>query len=248
MAVVEEVIMVENKCIQFKNSTDANNQELYFYGDIVSDEWSKWTDADTCPQDVQDILNQIDEKKPLNIYINSGGGSVFAGLAMYNMLKRNQCQKTVYIDGLAASIASVISMAGDKIVMPSNAFLMIHKAWNCGCGNADDMRKMASDLDKIDEGILNVYADNLKDGVDIKDIKTMVDAETWLTGEDAAKYFNVDVVKPNKAAASISNLSNYKNVPKELIKIEDKSNIEHDSSDSFNNKEELEVLKAKLAL
>lgn len=110
------------QCIKFKNDIDTGKQELYFYGDIVSDEMDKWQDTDTCPQDVQNILKQIDENKPLDIYINSGGGSVFAGLAIYNMLKRNKAQKTVHIDGLAASIASVIAMAGDKIIMPSNAF------------------------------------------------------------------------------------------------------------------------------
>lgn len=236
------------KCIEFKNSTDTEEQSLYFYGDIVSDEWSKWTDTDTCPQDVQDILGQIDEKKPLNIYINSGGGSVFAGLAMYNMLKRSSCQKTVYVDGLAASIASVIAMAGDKIVMPSNAFLMIHKAWNCGCGNADDMRKMADDLDKIDEGILNVYKENLKDGVDIKDIQTMVANETWLTGEDASKYFNVEVIESNKAVASISKLDGYKNTPKELLAIRTENKTEEKADDDSKANEELDLLKAKLEL
>lgn len=231
--------MIKNNCIQFKNSTDTSGQELYFYGDIVSDQCCKWSDTDTCPQDIQDILNQIDGNKPLNIYINSGGGSVFAGLAIYNMLKRCPAQKTVYVDGLAASIASVIAMAGDKIVMPSNAFLMIHKASNIAMGNADDMRKMADDLDKIDEGILNVYADNIKDGVDINDIKSMVDSEKWLTGDDAAKYFNIDVTKSNKAAASIGDLSNYKNVPQELVKA---------STEPDNSAAELEIVKAKLAL
>jgi ATP-dependent Clp endopeptidase proteolytic subunit ClpP len=225
--------MVPTKCIQFKNSAD--EQSLTFYGDIVADEWSKWTDTDTCPADVQNILNQIDENRPLNIYINSGGGSVFAGLAIYNMLKRSKANKTVYIDGLAASIASVIAMAGDKIVMPNNAFLMIHKPWNIAVGNANDFRKIADDLDRIEQGILNVYNDKLAEGMDIETIKQMVNDETWIVGSEASKYFQVDVVESNKAAASISNLDHYRHVP-----------------DVFKNKKdnssELELLKSKLEL
>ena len=77
--------------MEFKN--EVNSQELYFYGDIVSDSWGKWCDEDKCPQDVLEVLNSIDEDKDLNIYINSGGGSVYAGLAIYNQLKRKKCNK-----------------------------------------------------------------------------------------------------------------------------------------------------------
>lgn len=228
--------MSKLKCIKFKNSDTNCTQELYFYGDIVSDEWSKWQDSDTCPKDVQDILNQIDGNSPLDIYINSGGGSVFAGLAIYNMLKRCKSFKTVYVDGLAGSIASVIAMCGDKLVIPSNAFLMIHKAWNIAQGNANDLRKMAEDLDKIDEGILNVYSEKLADGVELDTIKDMVNKETWIVGSEVNKYFaNVEVIQSNKAVASISNLNMYDKIP-----------------DVFKNKaednSELDLLKAKLQL
>ncbi|WP_330594436.1 Clp protease ClpP, partial [Clostridioides difficile] len=70
----------------------------------------------------------------MNIYINSGGGSVFAGMAIYNMLKRHEGFKTVYVDGIAASIASVIALAGDRVVIPQNAYFMIHKPWIGLCG------------------------------------------------------------------------------------------------------------------
>jgi ATP-dependent Clp endopeptidase proteolytic subunit ClpP len=207
---------VKNKCIEFKNIADTGVQELYFYGDIVSDECMKMTDSDTCPQDIQDVLNQIDATKPLNIYINSCGGSVFAGISIYNMLKRSPCNKTVYIDGLAGSIASVIAMAGDKIVMPSNSFLMIHKPLCAIQGNATDMVQMASDLDKIQVGIMNIYAQKLAKGCDIATIQDLVNAETWIVGSDASKYFDVTVIESNKAVASVSSLLNYSKVPKEL--------------------------------
>lgn len=158
------MIQIANKFLKIKNQSE-QSADVYFYGDIVSSEWGKWEDTDTCPEDVRDFLTQVEGVKNLNIYVNSGGGSVFAGLAIYNMLKRNSAFKTVHVDGLAGSIASVIAMAGDKIVIPSNAFLMIHKPWSGIVGNSDDMRKTADDLEQIEQGILNVYAENLKEGL-----------------------------------------------------------------------------------
>ena len=113
--------------MDFKN--EVNSQELYFYGDIVSDSWGKWCDEDKCPQDVLEVLNSIDEGRDLNIYINSGGGSVYAGLAIYNQLKRKKCNKIVHVDGLAASIASVIMLAGNTVIIPKTAQTMIHDPW-----------------------------------------------------------------------------------------------------------------------
>ncbi|MCY7961355.1 Clp protease ClpP [Bacillus spizizenii] len=202
--------------LKIKNQTDLA-ADIYFYGDIVSSEWGKWEDTDTCPEDVRAFLKQVEGVKNLNIYVNSGGGSVFAGLAIYNMLKRNSAHKTVYVDGLAGSIASVIAMAGDKIVIPSNAFLMIHKPWSMSMGNSNDLRKMADDLDLIEEGILNVYSENIKDGVDMEEIKQMVNDETWLNGKEASKYFDIDVAEENKLVACTSDyFKNYEKLPKQL--------------------------------
>lgn len=218
---------------KIKNLT--NKVELRFDGEIVSSEWDKWENVDTCPQDVLDVLKGINENTDLDIFINSGGGSVFAGIAIYNILKRHKGQKTVYVDGLAGSIASVIAMAGDKIVMPSNSYLMIHKPL-CGCmGNANDMRKIAETLDSIEEGILNTYATKLSEDVDIETIKDMVNEETWLTGAEASKYFDVEVVTENKAVARIDKDYGYRNMPKNLLKIENKS-------------EDMELEKEKLLL
>lgn len=192
--------------------------ELHFYGEIVSDEWEKWSDLDTCPEDVLNYLSEIEDYKKLDIYINSGGGSVFAGLGIYNILKRHKGRKTVYVDGLAGSIASIIAMVGDEIIVPSNSFLMIHKPL-CGvCGNANDMREMADTLDRIEEGLINTYKTKLKDNVDIETIKAMVNAETWLTGEEASKYFNITVTEANKMIAKVDTnlLNSYKNVPENL--------------------------------
>lgn len=203
--------------IEIKNLTETT-AELYFYGDIVDDSWYAWWDDESqWPMNVKEILDEA-EGKDLNIYVNSGGGHVFGGMAIYNMLKRFEGKKTVYVDGLAASIASVIALAGDKIVIPKTAYMMIHKPMGGQWGNAIDMRKMADTLDRIEEGIINVYQENIKEGIDIDNIKQMIHDETWLTGEAAAEIFNVEVSEV-VATACVSNLvHDYKNTPSDIKK------------------------------
>lgn len=210
------------KVINFKNKANKTvgkleikningNSSIRFDGDIVDSDWDKWNDTDSCPSDVLEALNGL--SGDLDIYINSGGGSVFSGMSIYNILSRYKGNKTVYVDGLAGSIASVIAMAGDKIVMPKNSFLMIHKPLCMVGGNANDFRKMADTLDTIEQGIINVYATKLKDGANIDDIKSMVNNETWLTGEQAQQYFNIEVSEANNAIAFIrkNDFQNYLN-------------------------------------
>lgn len=223
--------------LQVKNQT-STTADLYFYGDIVSSWWGAWDDTDQYPESIKNFLDEH-KNKDLNIYINSGGGSVFAGLAIYNMLKRHEGQKTVYIDGLAASISGVIALAGDKVVIPNTASFMIHKPWGWTEGNANDFRKMANDLDSIEKCILNVYEENLKDGVSIETIKQMVDKETWLTGEEACNYFNVELgEEKNIVACSSEYFNSYKHVPNKFKDKESKENI----------KNEIEIEKLRLEL
>lgn len=227
--------------LEIKNKTD-DYAELYFYGDIVSSTWCKWEKEDKCPQDVADFLNDINGVKNLNIYLNSGGGSVFAGIAIYNMLKRNHAYKTVYVDGLAASIASVIALAGDKTIIPATAQFMIHSPWSICVGNAVDFRKMADDLDKIETSIINVYKENLKDGIDINEIIEMVHNETWLNGEQASQYFNIEVSDDIEAVACTSQYFNqYKHTPKSLISNKNKTNNTITQADNNIKKQKLKV-------
>jgi ATP-dependent Clp protease, protease subunit len=206
-----------NQLMTVKNLTD-ESADLYIYGEIIDNTDWKWDESDVMPDDVLNALNQVDGLKNLNIYINSPGGSVFSGLAIYNMLKRNKAKKTVHVDGLAASMASIIALVGDTVIIPSNAFLMIHKPWTIAMGNANDFRKLADDLEDIESGVMNVYEENLKDGVGIETIQELVDAETWLNGEEAAKYFNVEVIEAKNVAAFASEyLDKYDKTPKRLI-------------------------------
>jgi len=217
----------KNHLMTVKNLTD-KSADLYIYGEIVDNTDWKWDETDVMPDDVLNALNQVEGLSNLNIYINSPGGSVFSGLAIYNMLKRNRAHKTVYVDGLAASMASVIALVGNKIIIPSNAFLMIHKPWTFAMGNANDFRKIADDLEDIESGVMNVYKENLKEGVDIETIQQMVDDETWLNGEEAAKYFNVEISEASNVAACASEyLELFNKTPKKLVQPkQQKQNIE----------------------
>lgn len=184
---------------------NANSADIYFYGDIVSDSWGKWTDEDKCPQDIIDMLKDCENVNELNIYINSGGGSVWGGVAMYNILKRHKAKKIVHIDGLAASIASVIALAGDEIIMPSNSFMMIHKAICSAYGNSDDLRDVAEQLETIEQSIVNIYMENVTDGNNESHIKELMTAETWLNASDAAELFkNITVTEGLDAVACLS--------------------------------------------
>lgn len=194
--------------------------ELFFYGDIVSDSWYAWTEEDQYPKNVQDLLKEIGDCN-IDIHINSGGGDVFAGFAICNMLRGCLGHKRVYIDGLAASIASVIAMAGDEIIIPENAFMMIHKAWTCAMGNADELRKLADTMDKIDSGIVATYMAHAKKGVTAQRLTDLMEEETWLTAKEAAELFeNVTMQTALPAVAGIKSefFDRYAKMPEEYLK------------------------------
>jgi len=231
-----------NQLITVKNLT-AQSADLYIYGEIIDNTDWKWDEADVMPSDVLATLKQVEGLDELNIYINSPGGSVFAGLAIYNMLKRNKAKKIVHVDGVAASMASVIAMVGDVINIPSNAFLMIHNPWTFAMGNSKDFRKLADDLDVIASGAMNVYKENMAEGVTEETIKDLLDAETWLNGEEAAKYFNVEVIEAkNVAACDSAYLQKYSKTPDKLKENPAPAALTVDDQEKIKLQNELDLL------
>lgn len=205
--------------IEIKNQTE-DTADLYFFGDINSEslgEWQKYYPEDKAPQDVQNFLDQLENVSKICVHINSGGGSVFGGIAIYNILSRYDAEITVYVEGLAASIASVIAMAGDKIIIPSNAQMMIHKPSSYAWGDADDLRKEAEVLDGCQKVILNTYMKHAKEGVTEEEINKLIDAETWHNGKEWQQYFDIEVSEASNAAAAASDyFDKYNNLPKDL--------------------------------
>lgn len=206
---------MNKKFWEIKNSAD-NTGEVFIYGDIVS--W-KWDDTDVTAADFKKDLDALGDIKTLNVYINSYGGSVFQGQAIYSILQRHSAEKHVYVDGIAASIASLIAMAGDKIYMPANAMMMIHNPIARCVGNAQDMRKTADELDKIREAMLPAYLDKAGDKLTEDKLIELLDAETWLTAQDCLAYGLCNEVLEDKQVAACADtqmLETFKNVPEAL--------------------------------
>jgi len=160
-------------------------------------------------------LGKLPDKAPMTLRLNSPGGSVFDAVAIYNALQRHAGRVTVSIDGIAASAASYIAMAGDEIIMPENAFLMIHDPSGMVMGTAADMRAMAEALDKIGASLLRGYA--AKSGKPEKDIAKLMARETWLDAAEALEMGFADIMsEPVKMAASFD-VSRFQNTPPEIV-------------------------------
>lgn len=177
---------------EIRQSASPGALDLYIYGDVESDGYDWWYDevieSETSANHFRKELAQHPNVQQINIYINSWGGSVFEGTAIYNQLKRHPAHKTVYVDGFACSIASVIAMAGDEVVMPRNTLMMIHNMC-LGCyGNAAALRKSADDLDIINAAGRGAYMEKAGDKLDESTLVEMMDAETWLTAEQCIQY------------------------------------------------------------
>ena len=147
----------------------------------------------------------------INVYVNSDGGSVFDGYAIYESIRRHPAHVTVYVDGLAASIASVIALAGDAIVMAANSLLMIHNPW---CAGEPHDKKVSDLLEKVRKQILDVYV--RRTGSDRETIEQMMRDEIWMdAGEALALGFCDSISEPHRIAAQYD-LSKFRNPPNHL--------------------------------
>lgn len=196
---------------KIKQSADQpNSLDLYLYDDIAADgqNWctGETIESDTSANAIKEQLEGAGDLQNINVYINSYGGDVKEGLGIYNLLKRSPAQKTVYIDGFACSVASVIAMAGDKVIMGPNTLMMIHHAWMCACGNADELRKAATDLEVIDQASCSSYLAKAGDKLDADTLNQLLDAQTWLNAEQCIQYGLADEIAgqedPNITAAN----------------------------------------------
>ena len=156
--------------------------EVLVYEQIGEDWYGNGVTAKKFREQLQ-ALGELDE---ITIRVNSPGGEVFDGFAIYNELRANKARKIVHIDGLAASIASVIAMAGDEIVMGLGAMMMIHDPWTIALGNSTQMRQQADVLDKVKVGLVDAYA-GFNGAKDRSEIESLMTAETWFTAEEAVE-------------------------------------------------------------
>lgn len=159
---------------------DGDTADIDIYGDITS--WA-WYEGDVSAATLSRQLEELADVSQINVHINSYGGEVAEGLAIYNALRRHSAKIVTTCDGMACSIASVIFMAGDERVMSSASLLMIHNAWSWAEGNADELRKQADDLDIITSASKAAYLSRIN--IDEDELSALMDAETWITPEDA---------------------------------------------------------------
>lgn len=154
--------------------------EVHIFGDITA---YPQNDTDVSLYNLSEELMRLGDVSQINVYINSYGGEVMEGLAIYNALKRQKAHVTTYCDGSACSIASVIFMAGDERIMCKPSFLMIHDAWSTSVGNADELRKQADDLDVITSASVCAYLEHVN--ISEEKLRKLMKAESWLTHYDA---------------------------------------------------------------
>lgn len=197
------------------NAAD-DSAEIYIYGDIGG-----WWDG-VQPEEIAKEIADLDVGT-LNVHVNSGGGVVFDGMAIYNAFAGHSANVVMHIEGIAASIASVIVMAGDEIRIGESANLMIHKPWSFVMGDAGDMRAEADILDNLEQGIVDIYAARTEQ--DDETLKKLMSAETWMRGQQAVDEGFADSVIPNKKkekkAAKSALLQLYAHTPTDLMASDD---------------------------
>lgn len=180
-----------NKFWNFTNQT-AESADLNIYNDISDNDY--WGDGLITPQQFKNDLKELGDVKTIHLHINSRGGGVFAGHTISNLLRIHPASITAYVDGLAASIASIVAMAADKVIMQPGSMMMIHNPANFMFGSYEsgEMREMADVLDKVRDASVSVYQQKCKKTAD--EIKAIMDAETWYTAEEAVEAGFADEV------------------------------------------------------
>ena len=171
--------MDKNKKFYSFSDVKDNSADIHIYGDIVSYEWYE---QDVSSFGFKKELDALGEVSELNVHINSYGGSTIEGLAIYNLLKQHKAKVNVFIDGIAASAASVIAMAGDRIMMPKTSILMIHNCWTYTMGNSKELRKTADDMDKIATAYKAAYLSKINITED--KLEELLEEESYLTAQE----------------------------------------------------------------
>jgi ATP-dependent protease ClpP protease subunit len=184
---------------EIRAAVEAGVGELLLYGPIGADNGMGWLFDEVTPRKFREELDALGGVSELRVFLNSEGGDVFAGQAIHSMLRRHPAQVRVFVDGLAASIASLVAMAGDKVIMPRNAMMMIHNPWTIGIGDAIEFRELADSLDKIREGMVASYQS--KTGMERKELLRLLNAETWMTAAEAVEMGFADEIEETKAVA-----------------------------------------------
>ena len=235
---------MKNNFYTFEKRTETV-ADLYIYGDITAYEWDE---SDVSAFGFKQDLDNLGNVSEINVHINSLGGSTFQGLAIYNLLKQHKANINTYIDGIAASSASIIAMAGNKIFMPKTSLIMIHNCWTYAIGNAKELRKTAEDMDKIAMAYKEAYLSKIK--ISEEELTKLLDEETYLTADECIEMGFADEIielKENTGINQFANMSILKlvNKLKEKTKQENKIEFSEKSIDKLAEKISNKIIKSK---
>jgi len=213
---------------------DAETGDLYMY-DIIG-----WPCVSG--MDLVDLIGKV-KGDTITLHLNSPGGDVFEGFTIFNILRNSGKKITTVVDGLAASAASYIAMAGSEVIMAENALMMIHDPWTFSIGNAAELRKDAEILDKIKEGILNTYS--TRANIDKEEVANMMADETWMTASEAVDQGFADSIgkKSEMDASNNFDLSVFAKAPGAKAEPKDKESKTIYSADHYRRQIALNNLK-----
>lgn len=226
---------MKNKYYALYVDEDQQTANINIYGDITS---YPWTEKDVSAYNLSKEIEGLDVEQ-INIYLNSYGGEVAEGIAIYNSLKRHKAAVKTVCDGMACSIASVIFMAGDERIMNNASLLMIHNAWTYTSGNADQLRKEADDLDKISNLSVKAYMEHIN--ISEEELKTLLDAETFLSPDEALEYgFATAIIGDKKSdkASQSAKKTLQKMILAKALEDKEEDNEELDDPDKDNKTKE----------
>ncbi|MGH0480972.1 head maturation protease, ClpP-related [Bacillus cereus] len=217
----------QNKFFQMKASANGKTADVFIYGEITKYAWEEYGEVSsiTFKNELEALGDGIET---INLYINSPGGSVFEAMAIIAMLKRHPADIISYIDGVAASCASVLPMISKRIIMPNNSLMMIHHAMTGAWGNAKQLRKAADDVERISQAMCQYYLDRSGEKMSEEMLYEMLEEDTWLTAEQCLELGLCDeIVEANQAVAYAFDdkwAKQYQNVPQQLLQMQiDKS-------------------------
>ena len=215
----------------FQLTQNNNEVDIQIYGDITS--WD-WFEGDISSYTLSKQIEGL-ECDVINVYINSYGGEVAEGLAIYNQLKRHKAKVKTVCDGFACSAASVVFMAGDERIMSTASLLMIHNAWTWASGNSKELRKQADDLDKITQASINAYMQEVNITED--ELKQMLDDETWITPQEALEKGFITTIVNEKDAEEVSQ-SVKKSLMKLILNAKKDDDLDKDENDDDDNNDD----------
>lgn len=217
-----------NRYYSLVTNKEKKQCDINIFGEITSYEWDEKSYSS---YKLSKQLEELGDVDIINLHINSCGGDVGEGLAIYNALKNHKAKVKTYCDGFACSIASVIFMAGDERIMSKASLLMIHNAWTYTMGNANELRKQADDLDKITSASINVYMSNIN--ITEKELKKLMDNETWLDYKECIEMgFATSVIEDEKNTLNQSVRMSLVNLIKQSkqVSIDDEEEIEEEET------------------